>query len=160
MPATTPRIKISAVAARGARVVLFGDSYDDAYAHSLRIAKREQLTFVHPYDDADVIAGQGTVGMEILRQHGGPIDAIFVAVGGGGLISGIGAYVKRLRPQIKLIGVEPVDADAMTRSLAAGRRGELAQGGLFAHGVAGKQGGAGTLRRCAGFCERRNRVGR
>ncbi len=148
MPATTPQIKIAAVAARGARVVLFGDSYDDAYAHSLQIAKRERLTFVHPYDDPDVIAGQGTIGMEILRQHPGPIDAIFVAVGGGGLISGIGAYVKRLRPQIKLIGVEPVDADAMTRSLAAGRRVRLAQVGLFADGVAVKQVGAETLRLC------------
>jgi threonine dehydratase len=148
MPATTPQIKISAVAARGARVVLFGDSYDDAYAHSLKIAKREKLTFVHPYDDPDVIAGQGTVGMEILRQHGGPIDAIFAAVGGGGLISGIGAYVKRLRPEIKLIGVQPIDADAMTRSLAAGRRVKLAQVGLFADGVAVKQVGAETLRLC------------
>ena len=148
MPATTPQIKIAAVAARGARVVLFGDSYDDAYAHSLQIAKRERLTFVHPYDDPDVIAGQGTIGMEILRQHPGPIDAIFVAVGGGGLISGIGAYVKRLRPEIKLIGVEPVDADAMTRSLAAGRRVRLAQVGLFADGVAVKQVGAETLRLC------------
>jgi threonine dehydratase len=148
MPATTPQIKISAVAARGARVVLFGDSYDDAYAHSLKIARREKLTFVHPYDDPDVIAGQGTVGMEILRQHGGPIDAIFAAVGGGGLISGIGAYVKRLRPEIRLIGVQPIDADAMTRSLAAGRRVKLAQVGLFADGVAVKQVGAETLRLC------------
>ena len=148
MPATTPQIKISAVAARGARVVLFGDSYDDAYAHSLKIAKREKLTFVHPYDDPDVIAGQGTVGMEILRQHGGPIDAIFTAVGGGGLISGIGAYIKRLRPEIRLIGVQPIDADAMTRSLDAGRRVKLAQVGLFADGVAVKQVGAETLRLC------------
>jgi threonine dehydratase len=148
MPVTTPQIKIAAVAARGARVVLHGDSYDDAYAHSLRIASSEQLTFVHPYDDPDVIAGQGTVGMEILRQHGDPIDAIFVAVGGGGLISGIGAYVKRLRPQIRLIGVEPVDADAMTRSLAAGRRVKLDQVGLFADGVAVKQVGARTFRLC------------
>ena len=148
MPVTTPQIKTAAVAARGARVVLHGDSYDDAYAHSLRIARSEQLTFVHPYDDPDVIAGQGTVGMEILRQHGDPIDAIFVAVGGGGLISGIGAYVKRLRPQIRLIGVEPVDADAMTRSLAAGRRVKLDQVGLFADGVAVKQVGARTFRLC------------
>ncbi|MEO8163997.1 MAG: pyridoxal-phosphate dependent enzyme, partial [Betaproteobacteria bacterium] len=90
MPVTSPQIKIAAVAARGARVVLHGDSYDDAYAHSQRIARKEKLTFVHPYDDPDVIAGQGTVGMEILRQHAGPIDAVFVAVGGGGLIAGIG----------------------------------------------------------------------
>ncbi len=148
MPATTPQIKTAAVAARGARVVLFGDSYDDAYAHSMRIARKEKLTFVHPYDDPEVIAGQGTVGMEVLRQHGGPIDAIFVAVGGGGLIAGIGAYVKRLRPEIRLIGVEPVDADAMTRSLAAGRRVKLDQVGLFADGVAVKQVGAETFRLC------------
>ncbi len=148
MPATTPQIKIAAVAARGARVVLFGDSYDEAYAHSLAIAKREKLTFVHPYDDPDVIAGQGTIGMEILRQHSGPIDAIFVAVGGGGLIAGIAAYVKRLRPEIRIIGVEPVDADAMTRSLAAGHRVRLAQVGLFADGVAVKQVGAETFRVC------------
>ncbi|HWH48849.1 MAG TPA: threonine ammonia-lyase, biosynthetic [Burkholderiales bacterium] len=148
MPATTPQIKISAVMIRGARVVLFGDSYDEAYAHSLKIARREKLTFVHPYDDAEVIAGQGTIGMEILRQHGGPIHAIFVAVGGGGLISGIAAYVKRLRPDIRIIGVEPVDADAMARSLAAGRRVRLAQVGLFADGVAVKQVGAETFRLC------------
>ena len=148
MPATTPQIKIAAVAARGARVVLFGDSYDEAYAHSLKIARREKLTFVHPYDDPDVIAGQGTIGMEILRQHGGPIDAIFVAVGGGGLIAGIAAYVKRLRPEIRIIGVEPVDADAMTRSLAAGHRVRLAQVGLFADGVAVKQVGSETFRLC------------
>ena len=148
MPATTPRIKVDAVAARGARVVLQGDSYDDAYAHSLILARRERLTFVHPYDDPDVIAGQGTVGMEILRQHSGPIHAIFVAVGGGGLISGIAAYVKRLRPEIKIIGVEPIDADAMTRSLAAGHRVKLAQVGLFADGVAVKQVGEETFRLC------------
>jgi threonine dehydratase len=148
MPVTTPRIKTAAVAARGARVVLFGDSYDDAYAHARRIASREKLNFVHPYDDPDVIAGQGTVGMEILRQHAGRIAAIFVPVGGGGLISGIGAYVKRLRPDIKLIGVEPVDADAMARSLAAGRRIRLEHAGLFADGVAVKQVGAETFRLC------------
>ena len=148
MPATTPRIKVDAVAARGARVVLHGDSYDDAYAHSLTLARRERLTYVHPYDDPDVIAGQGTVGMEILREHSGPIHAIFVAVGGGGLISGIAAYVKRLRPEIKIIGVEPIEADAMTRSLAAGHRVRLAQVGLFADGVAVKQVGEETFRLC------------
>ena len=148
MPATTPQIKIAAVAARGARVVLFGDSYDEAYAHSLKIARREKFAFVHPYDDPDVIAGQGTIGMEILRQYSGKIDAIFVAVGGGGLIAGIAAYVKRLRPEIRIIGVEPVDADAMARSLAAGRRIRLAQVGLFADGVAVKQVGVETFRLC------------
>ncbi len=148
MPATTPRIKVDAVAARGARVVLSGDAYDDAYAHSLQLARRERLTYVHPYDDPDVIAGQGTIGMEILRSHSGPIDAIFVAVGGGGLIAGIAAYVKRLRPQVKIVGVEPIDSDAMARSLAAGHRVRLAQVGLFADGVAVKQPGEETFRLC------------
>ena len=148
MPATTPRIKIDAVAARGARVVLQGDSYSDAYAHSLTLARRERLIYVHPYDDPDVIAGQGTVGLEILRQHSGPIHAVFAAVGGGGLISGIAAYIKRLRPEIKIIGVEPIEADAMTRSLAAGHRVKLAQVGLFADGVAVKQVGKETFRLC------------
>jgi threonine dehydratase len=148
MPATTPRIKIDAVAARGARVILQGDSYDDAYAHSLILARRERLTYVHPYDDPDVIAGQGTIGMEILREHSGPIHAIFAAVGGGGLISGIAAYVKRLRPEVKIIGVEPIDSDAMARSLAAGHRVRLSQVGLFADGVAVKQVGEETFRLC------------
>jgi threonine dehydratase len=148
MPATTPRIKVDAVTSRGARVILHGDSYDDAYAHSLQIARREKLTYVHPYDDPDVIAGQGTVGMELLRQHGGPLDAVFVAVGGGGLIAGIGAYVKRLRPEVKIVGVEPIDADSMARSLAAGHRVRLKQVGLFADGVAVKQPGVETFRLC------------
>jgi threonine dehydratase len=148
MPGTTPQIKVSAVAARGARVVLTGDSYDDAYAHAVSLAQREKLTFVHPYDDPDVIAGQGTIGMEILREHSGPIEAIFAAVGGGGLVSGIAAYVKRLRPEIKVIGVEPKDSDAMTQSLAAGHRVRLAQVGLFVDGVAVRQVGAETFRLC------------
>src|SRR6476619_8426178 len=122
MPVTTPRIKVDAVAARGAEVVLHGDSYDEAYAHALGLKRRRGLTFVHPYDDPEVIAGQGTIGMEILSQHAGPIDAIFVPVGGGGLISGIAAYVKKMRPSTKVIGVEPVDAAAMTLSLRKNRR--------------------------------------
>ena len=130
MPVTTPRIKIDAVAARGAKVILVGDSYDEAYARARTIASERKLVFVHPYDDPDVIAGQGTIGREILHQHPGPIDAIFVAVGGGGLIGGIAAYVKRLKPEIRIIGVEPVDSDAMTRSLAAGHRVRLPQVGL------------------------------
>ena len=148
MPDTTPHIKVTAVAARGARVVLTGDTYDDAYMHAVSLAQREQLTFVHPYDDPDVIAGQGTIGMEILREHGGSIGAIFAAVGGGGLISGIAAYVKRLRPEIKVIGVEPMDSDAMAQSLAAGHRVRLTQVGLFADGVAVKQVGRETFRVC------------
>lgn len=148
MPVTTPRIKIEAVRARGAKVVLHGDSYDEAYARARELERRQRLAFVHPYDDPDVIAGQGTIAMEILRQHGDPIHAIFAAVGGGGLIAGIAAYVKRLRPEIKVIGVEPVDADAMYRSLRAGRRVRLDQVGLFADGVAVKQVGRETFRLC------------
>ncbi|MEO8040354.1 MAG: threonine ammonia-lyase, biosynthetic [Betaproteobacteria bacterium] len=146
MPVTTPRIKVDAVAARGAKVELAGDSYDEAYARARQLAAKGKLTFVHPYDDPDVIAGQGTIAMEILHQHPGPIHAIFIAVGGGGLIAGIGAYVKRLRPDIRIIGVEPVDADSMTRSLAAGHRVKLAQVGLFADGVAVKQVGEEPFR--------------
>jgi threonine dehydratase len=146
MPVTTPHIKIAAVEARGAKVVLHGDSYSDAYIRAQTLQKASGATFVHPYDDPDVIAGQGTVGMEIMRQCQGPIEAIFVAVGGGGLISGIAAYVKRVRPEIRIIGVEPVDSDAMTRSLAAGRRVKLPHVGLFADGVAVKQVGRETFR--------------
>jgi threonine dehydratase len=148
MPVTTPLIKIRAVEARGARVVLHGDSYDEAFVYADALAAKASLTFVHPYDDPDVIAGQGTIGMEILRQHPQPIHALFVAIGGGGLISGIAAYVKRLRPEIRVIGVEPTDADAMYRSLRAGRRIKLAQVGLFADGVAVKQVGRETFRLC------------
>ncbi len=148
MPVTTPQIKVDAVRARGARVVLHGDSYDAAYIHAQNIVKKQKLTFVHPYDDPDVIAGQGTIGMEILRKHPQPIDAIFVPIGGGGLIAGIAAYVKRLRPEIKIIGVEPEDADAMYQSLKQGRRVRLEQVGLFADGVAVKYVGAETFRLC------------
>jgi threonine dehydratase len=148
MPVTTPRIKVDAVAARGARVVLHGDGYDEAYARAMQLKRRLGLTFVHPYDDPDVIAGQGTIGMEILRQCERPIDAVFVAVGGGGLISGIASYLKHLRPGVKVIGVEPDDADAMTRSLKAGRRVKLDHVGLFADGVAVKEVGQETFRLC------------
>ena len=146
MPVTTPSIKVDAVRARGADVVLHGDSYDEAYAEAKRLEEARKLTFVHPYDDPDVIAGQGTIGMEILRQSTQPIHAIFVAVGGGGLISGVASYVKRLQPDVKIIGVETVDSDAMTRSLAAGRRVTLDHVGLFADGVAVKQVGKETFR--------------
>ena len=149
MPVTSPLIKIQAVEGRGAKVVLHGDSYDEAYAHAIALAGKLRLTFVHPYDDPDVIAGQGTIGMEILRQHPQPIHALFVPIGGGGLISGIAAYVKRLRPEIRVIGVEPTDANAMHRSLKAGRRVRLAQVGLFADGVAVKQVGREAYRLCS-----------
>jgi len=148
MPATTPQIKVDAVQSRGAQVVLYGDSYSDAYVYAMALAKERKLAFIHPYDDPEVIAGQGTIGMEILRQHPGPIHAIFVPVGGGGLIAGIAAYVKRLKPEIKIIGVEPVDADAMYRSLKKKERVTLAQVGIFADGVAVKQVGEETFRLC------------
>jgi len=146
MPITTPQIKIAAVEKRGARVVLHGDSYSDAHAKACELQKKSGATFVHPYDDPDVIAGQGTIGMEILRQCEGPLDAIFVAVGGGGLISGVASYVKRVRPEVRIVGVQPEDSDAMTRSLAAGRRIALQHVGLFADGVAVKQVGRETFR--------------
>jgi threonine dehydratase len=148
MPITTPSIKIQAVEARGAKVVLHGDTFGDAYAHALKLQKSKRATFVHPYDDPDVIAGQGTIAVEILRQWQAPIDAIFVAIGGGGLISGIASYVKRVRPEIKVIGVQPVDSDAMARSIAAGRRIKLAHVGLFADGVAVREVGRETFRIC------------
>jgi threonine dehydratase len=146
MPSTTPRIKVAAVAALGAEVVLHGDSYDEACAHAVGLGDKRKLTFIHPYDDPEVIAGQGTVGMEILRQHPQAIHAIFVPIGGGGLIAGIAAYVKKLKPETKIIGVEPDSADAMAQSLAAKRRVTLPQVGLFADGVAVKQVGEETFR--------------
>src|SRR4029079_5240667 len=146
MPVTTPQIKIAAVKGRGATVVLRGDSYDEAYAHARMLGQLRRLAFVHPYDDPDVIAGQGTIAMEILRQHPEDIHAIFVAIGGGGLISGIAAYVKRLRPEGKVIGVQPEDSDAMARSIAAGRRVTLPHVGLFADGVAVRRVGKETFR--------------
>jgi threonine dehydratase len=148
MPITTPSIKIQAVEARGAKVVLHGDTFSDAYAHALKLQKSQRATFVHPYDDPDVIAGQGTIAVEVLRQWQAPIDAIFVAIGGGGLISGIASYVKRVRPEIKVIGVQPEDSDAMARSIAAGRRIKLAHVGLFADGVAVREVGKETFRIC------------
>ena len=146
MPTTTPQIKIQAVKNRGGEVVLAGESYDEAYAHALELEKKEKLTFVHPFDDPEVIAGQGTIGMEILRQHPKKIDAVFCCVGGGGLIAGVAAYIKRLRPDTKIIGVEAMDADAMDRSLKAGKRVKLAQVGLFADGAAVKTVGEETFR--------------
>jgi threonine dehydratase len=134
-------------------VVLAGDSYDAAYAHALALEKKQKLAFVHPFDDPDVIAGQGTIGMEILRQHSGPIHAIFVPIGGGGLVAGIAAYIKRLKPETKIIGVEPVDADAMRQSLAKGERVRLNQVGLFADGVAVKWVGEETFRLCQEFVD-------
>jgi len=153
MPVTTPQVKVEAVRARGAEVVLHGDTYDDAYSHARKLEQEKGLTFIHPFDDPDVIAGQGTIGMEILRQYQQPIHAIFVAIGGGGLISGIAAYVKRLRPEIKVIGVEPVDANAMQKSLQAGQRLRLSQVGLFADGVAVREVGEETFRLCQKYVD-------
>jgi len=153
MPTTTPQIKIDAVAKRGGEVVLHGEAYDAAYAHALELEKKQKLTFVHPFDDPEVIAGQGTIGMEILRQHPDPIDAVFCCVGGGGLLSGVAAYIKRLRPDIKVIGVEAKDADAMDRSLKAGRRIKLDTVGLFADGAAVKLVGQETFRLCKQYVD-------
>ena len=153
MPTTTPAIKVEAVQSLGGEVVLAGDSFDDAYAHALELEKAQKLTFVHPFDDPDVIAGQGTIGMEILRQHGKPIHAVFCCVGGGGLIAGVAAYIKRLRPETKIIGVESIEADAMTQSLAAGKRIRLKQVGLFADGAAHKQVGEETFRLCQQYVD-------
>ena len=145
MPVTTPAVKIEAVRARQAQVVLAGDSYSDAYSHALSLQQKHGFSFVHPFDDPDVIAGQGTIGMEILRQHPDPIEAIFVAIGGGGLIAGIAAYVKQIRPEIKIIGVQTDDSNAMAQSLACGERVVLSEVGLFSDGTAVKQVGLETF---------------
>jgi threonine dehydratase len=139
MPRTTPAIKVDAVRSHGARVVLHGDTFDEAAAHAEKLLDEKDLVYVHPYDDPDVIAGQGTIGMEIVRQHPDPIEAVFVPVGGGGLLAGVAAYIKYVRPEIKLIGVEPEDAACLAAALARGRRVKLSEVGLFADGVAVSQ---------------------
>ena len=136
MPQTTPAIKVQAVSELGGEIILHGDVYDAAYEHALIVARERHLVFVHPFDDADVIAGQGTIGMEIVRQTGGELDAVFVPVGGGGLIAGIATFIKQLYPRVKIIGVEPEDAASMYESLRAGKRVTLERVGLFADGVA------------------------
>ncbi len=146
MPRTTPGIKVDGVRSRGARVVLHGDTFDEAAAHARQLVEEKGLVFVHPYDDPDVIAGQGTVGMEIVRQHPDPIEAIFVPVGGGGLLAGIAAYLRYVRPEVKLIGVEPEDAACLAAALEKGRRVKLPEVGLFADGVAVAQIGKETFR--------------
>jgi len=147
MPRTTPSIKVDAVRLLGGRAVLFGDAYDDASAHAQDLAAQKGLTMIPPYDDPDVIAGQGTVGKEILDQIGeGPLDAVFVCVGGGGLLAGVGAYVRARRPEVKIISVEPEDSDCMGAALEAGRRVRLDRVGLFADGVAVRQAGAENFR--------------
>jgi threonine dehydratase len=146
MPVTTPRLKVDAVLALGADVVLEGESYSDAHAHALVLQEAQGLSFVHPFDDPDVIAGQGTVAMEMLRQHQGPLDAVFVAIGGGGLISGVATYIKALRPDVRVIGVQMTDSDAMLQSVRRGKRVALADVGLFSDGTAVKLVGEETFR--------------
>ena len=154
MPLTTPEIKVQAVADLGGEIVLHGDDYDQAYEQATELARQRQLVFVHPFDDPDVIAGQGTIAMEILRQrHGDAIDAIFVPVGGGGLIAGIAAYTKALYPRIKIIGVEPEDAAGMYESLRAGKRVTLDRVGMFADGVAVKRVGEEPYRLAKQFVD-------
>jgi threonine dehydratase len=156
MPTTTPQLKIDAVKHFGQRaveIVLHGGSYSDTYTHALALCEKQGLTFVHPFDDPDVIAGQGTIGMEILRQHQAPIHAIFCAIGGGGLISGVAAYVKQVRPDIKVIGVQTSDSDAMYRSLKANKRVMLDDVGLFADGTAVKLVGEETFRICKKYVD-------
>ncbi|MBF8669401.1 threonine ammonia-lyase, biosynthetic [Pseudomonas putida] len=148
MPKTTPEIKVEGVRSRGGKVVLHGDSFPEALAYSLKLVDEKGFVYVHPYDDPHTIAGQGTVAMEILRQHPGQLDAIFVPVGGGGLIAGIAAYVKYLRPEIKVIGVEPDDSNCLQAAMAAGERVVLPQVGLFADGVAVAQIGQHTFDIC------------
>jgi threonine dehydratase len=148
MPQTTPSIKVNAVRNLGGEVVLHGDDYDSAYDHAQTIVRERNLVFVHPFDDPDVIAGQGTIGAEILRQTRGDLDAIFVPVGGGGLIAGIAVYAKYLNPKIKIIGVEPVDAATMHDSMRARKRVVLDRVGIFADGVAVKKVGEETFRLC------------
>ena len=149
MPVTTPQLKIDAVRALGGEVVLHGDSYSDAYEHAALLERKQGLTFVHPFDDPDVIAGQGTIAMEILRQiqsTGDRLDAVFVAIGGGGLISGVANYIKAVRPEVRVIGVQMNDSDAMMQSVAAGRRVALPEVGLFSDGTAVKLVGEETWR--------------
>ena len=139
MPNTTPSIKVASVRKHGAQVVLYGDTFDEAYQHACSLKESLNLTFVHPYDDPDVIAGQGTIGMEIIRQYSKPLHAIFIPVGGGGLIAGISAYIKYLRPNIKIIGVESENSACLKAALEAGKRVILPHVGIFADGVAVKQ---------------------
>jgi threonine dehydratase len=146
MPETTPGIKVTAVRNLGGEVVLCGDAFDEAYQHARQLCDEQGLTFIHPFDDPEVIAGQGTIGLEILRQHPKPLEAIFVAIGGGGLVAGIAACVKSLRPDIKIIGVEPHDAPSMYESLRQDKRVVLDQVGIFADGVAVRQVGKETFR--------------
>jgi threonine dehydratase len=153
MPVTTPQLKVDAVKNLGGNVVLHGDSYTDAYQHALELQKKQGLTFVHPFDDPDVIAGQGTIAMEMLRQHQGKLDAVFLAIGGGGLVSGVANYIKAVRPEIKIIGVQMNDSNAMLQSVKAKKRVALKDVGLFADGTAVKLVGEETFRIARGLVD-------
>jgi threonine dehydratase len=156
MPLTTPQVKIEAVKRFGGEwvnIVLQGESYSDAAGHASELEEAHGYTFVHPFDDPDVIAGQGTVGMEILRQHTGPLDAVFIAIGGGGLAAGVGAYIKQVRPDIRVIGVQTEDSDAMARSIKAGKRVQLSEVGLFSDGTAVKYVGKETFHLCRQYLD-------
>jgi threonine dehydratase len=146
MPRTTPQIKVDAVRSRGARVVMHGDTYDEASEHAHKLVAERGMVYVHPFDDPDVIAGQGTVGVEILHQHPGPLDALFVPVGGGGLCAGIATYIKYVRPEIRIFAVEADDSACLAAAMAAGRRVRLKEVGLFADGTAVAQIGEETFR--------------
>ena len=146
MPCTTPQIKVDAVRSRGARVVLHGDSFEEAAAHAAKLVEEKDMIYVHPFDDPDVIAGQGTIGMEIVRQHQQPLDALFVPVGGGGLLAGVAAYVKYVWPRTRIVGVEPEDAACLKLAMERGRRAVLPEVGLFADGCAVAQIGKETFR--------------
>ena len=146
MPVTTPKIKIDAVRSYGAKAVLYGENFDEAYTHSLEMAEKEQLDFIHPYDDVDVMAGQGTIGHEIIRQCPDGIEAVFVPVGGGGLLAGIAGFLKAVKPEIKIIAVEPEDAACLQAAMKAKRRVKLKDVGIFADGVAVRQIGENTFK--------------
>lgn len=153
MPRTTPEIKVESVRALGAKAVLVGDSYDDAYEAAMKMVQEQGLTFIHPFDDPWVIAGQGTIGMELQRQHPDPLEAVFIPVGGGGLIAGVATYLKYLRPEVKIIGVEPEDAPSLYTALAKKRRVILDQVGIFADGVAVRQVGKEPFRLARQFVD-------
>ena len=153
MPVTTPSIKVDAVRSLGGEVVLHGDTYDDAYAYASVLQQEQGLTFIHPFDDPDVIAGQATIGVEIMKQAGTRVDAIFVPIGGGGLIAGIAVYVKTLYPDVRIIGVEPDDSAAMQASLAVGKPVRLDHVGIFADGVAVRRVGDETFRLCQKYVD-------